>query len=125
MRGRVSCRILVVDDDQPTREALEAILGRAGYHVTPLASGEGLEEHLENSGFTVAVMDYHLPTRNGVELAGAVKERLPACRVVLISSEASRWRGDARLPAVVDRFLAKPFSKSDILQVISELCPPH
>jgi len=119
----VGCRILVVDDDQATREALTAILQRAGYAVTALAAGRGLEERLALESYAAAVVDYHLPDCTGVELAQALKARLPSCQVLLISSAASGWRGSQGLPPTVDRFLAKPFSKHDILAVMSQLCP--
>jgi CheY-like chemotaxis protein len=38
----VAVKILVVDDDQQTREALASILWRAGYEVTLLESGKHL-----------------------------------------------------------------------------------
>ncbi len=119
----MSCRILVVDDDQPTREALEAILRRAGYQVTPLAAGVGLEECLARESYDAAVVDYHLPDCTGVDVAQALKARLPGCRVVLISSEAFRGQRSRELPPGVDRFLPKPFSKHDILHLLTELCP--
>jgi len=119
----VSVKILVVDDDQRTREALTAILLRAGYEVTPLASGDRLEENLRTEQYTGAVIDYHLPTRNGLELAHSLKEILPSCQVVLISSETRTMKAAKAVPQVINRFLPKPFSKHTLLRVISELCP--
>ncbi|MFP3867640.1 MAG: response regulator [Desulfobacteraceae bacterium] len=119
----MSTKILVVDDDQRTREALTAILLRAGYEVTPLASGDRLEENLRTEQYTAAVIDYHLPARNGLELANSLKEILPSCQVILISSETRPLKAAQAVPAVVSRFLPKPFSKHTLLRVISELCP--
>lgn len=116
-------KILVVDDDQRTREALASILGRAGYEVTPLDSGDRLEENLRTDHYAGAVIDYHLPTRNGLELARALKEVLPACQIILISSDPRSFKTAAAFPALVNRFLPKPFSKTSFLQVISEVCP--
>jgi CheY-like chemotaxis protein len=116
-------KVLVVDDEQWTREALVEILRRAGYEVTSLASGEALEDLLVRDRFVAAIIDYHLPRRNGLEIAQSLRENLPACRIVLISSEYQPWRQPDDLPSTVDRFLAKPFSKSDLLNIMKELCP--
>jgi CheY-like chemotaxis protein len=110
--------ILVVDDDQGTREALVDILKRAGFGVTSLEGGAGELNAAPWRVYQVAVVDYHLPEASGLEVARRLKEQQPGCRIVLISSELPPDQTEA-----VDRFLAKPFSKEAILEVIAELCP--
>jgi CheY-like chemotaxis protein len=116
--------ILVIDDDRWTREALVSILRRAGYQVTTL---ERFDQELEAGHFPeryqVAVLDYHLPRLNGLEVARRLKQFQPDCRIVMISSELPNLAELAEREAVVDRFLAKPFSKDAILEVIAQLCP--
>ena len=119
----MACKVLIVDDDQRTREALAAILGRAGYDVVSLESGEGLEELLAGTDFTAAIIDYHLPRRTGLEIAQSLRHNLPGCRTVLISSEYQPSRQAGDLSGLVDRFLAKPFSKTTLLNLMLELCP--
>jgi DNA-binding response OmpR family regulator len=124
-RGRkaVASKVLIVDDDQRTREALGEILQRAGYEVISLASGDGIEDLVVQSDFAAAIIDYHLPARNGLEIAECLRKKLPACRIILISSEYQPQRQPSGPPAVVDRFLAKPFSKTTLLNMMLELCP--
>jgi CheY-like chemotaxis protein len=116
--------ILVIDDDHWTREALVSILRRAGYQVTHL---EGFDRELAAGHFPqryqVAVVDYHLPELNGLQVARRLKESQPDCRIVMISSELPPLTELAGQAGVVDRFLAKPFSKDAILEVIARLCP--
>jgi DNA-binding response OmpR family regulator len=116
--------ILVIDDDRWTREALVAILRRAGYQVTTL---ERFEPEFAAGNFPqyyqVAVLDYHLPHLNGLEVARRLRQVQPDCRIVMISSELPGLLEVAGREAVVDRFLAKPFSKDAILEVIAQLCP--
>ncbi len=116
--------ILVIDDDRWTREALVSILRRAGYQVTTL---ERFDRELAADQFPeryqVAVLDYHLPHLNGLEVARRLKQFQPDCRIVMISSELPDLAALGDQEAVVDRFLAKPFSKDAILEVIAQLCP--
>jgi len=116
--------ILVIDDDRWTREALVSILRRAGYQVT---TQERFAQELDAGQFPeryqVAVLDYHLPDLNGLEVARRLKQFQPNCRIVMISSELPNLPELAGQEAVVDRFLAKPFSKDAILEVIAQLCP--
>jgi DNA-binding response OmpR family regulator len=117
--------ILVIDDDPWTRDALVSILRRAGYRVTSREefAGELGASHFPEH-YEVAVVDYHLPTLNGLEVARRLKSSQPDCRILLISSELPSVSELGGREAVVDRFLAKPFSKDAILEVIAQLCPP-
>jgi len=116
--------ILVIDDDRWTREALVSILERAGYRVTTRESfARELEAAQSPQPYQVAVVDYHLPDLNGLEVARRLKQFHPHCRIVMISSELPSLAALADHEAVVDRFLAKPFSKDAILEVIAQLCP--
>lgn len=116
--------ILVIDDERWTREALVSILRRAGYQVT---TREGFDQELAAGHlpqhYEVAVVDYHLPDLNGLEVARRLKSIQPDCRIVMISSELPNLPELAGQEALVDRFLAKPFSKDAILEVIAQLCP--
>jgi two-component system nitrogen regulation response regulator GlnG len=116
--------ILVIDDDRWTREALVSILRRAGYQVTTQERfGRELDAGQFPERYQVAVLDYHLPDLNGLEVARRLKQFQPDCRIVMISSELPNLPEPAGQEAVVDRFLAKPFSKDAILEVIAQLCP--
>ena len=116
--------ILVIDDDRWTREALVSILRRAGYQVTTQERfGQELDAGQFPERYQVAVLDYHLPDLNGLEVARRLKQLQPDCRIVMISSELPNFPELAGQEAVVDRFLAKPFSRDAILEVIAQLCP--
>jgi DNA-binding response OmpR family regulator len=115
--------ILVIDDDPWTREALVSILRRAGYQVSTVEEFDGkLDPGRYPQRYRVAVVDYHLPTLNGLEMARRLKDLQPDCRIVMISSEPPNLDDLAGEDAVVDWFLAKPFSKDAILEVIAQLC---
>jgi DNA-binding response OmpR family regulator len=116
--------ILVIDDDRWTREALVSILRRAGYQVVTVDQfDQELEADLFPQRYQVAVLDYHLPYLNGLEVARRLKRFQPECRIVMISSELPSPDELAGQEVVVERFLAKPFSKDAILEVIAQLCP--
>jgi CheY-like chemotaxis protein len=116
--------ILVIDDDPGTRDALVAICQRAGYHVVSLeGAGREIEAIPSSPRFQVAVLDYHLPMIDGLEVARRLKQQQPECRIIMISSELPQDPEFLRQIAVVDHFLAKPFSKDAILEVIAQLCP--
>lgn len=117
--------ILVIDDDPGTREALSEILVRAGYQVTVRGEENPLETIDPGRNYQVAVVDYHLPFGNGMEVATRLKIMHPECRVILMSAELPSDFDFDSASLVVDYFLAKPFSKDTILEVVARLCTPE
>jgi len=117
--------ILVIDDDPGTREALSDILARAGYQVAVWAGDAPLEAADLGQPYQLAVVDYHLPSGSGLEMAARLKGFQPECRVILISAELPPDFDFSSGQGVVDRFLAKPFSKDAILEVVAQLCHPE
>jgi two-component system OmpR family response regulator len=117
--------ILVIDDDSGTREALAEILGRAGYQVSAWADDTLLEDSTLSPNFQVAVVDYHLPSGDGLQVAVRLRALQPDCRIILTSSEPPPAAELAAAKGLVDRFLAKPFSKDAILEVVARLCHPE
>jgi len=120
----MSARILVIDDDPGTREALTDILGRVGYRVSAWSDDAPLESPNSDFHYQVAVVDYHLPAADGLEVAARLKRLQPECRVVLTSSELPPASELSAAEGAVDRFLAKPVSKDALLEVVAQLCHP-
>ena len=117
--------ILVIDDDPGTREALREILGRAGYRVSAWGDDEPLKVANLDQTYQVAVVDYHLPFVDGLEVAARLKGLQPDCRIILTSSELPAVSQLSAAMGMVDRFLAKPFAKDVLLEVVAQLCHPE
>jgi DNA-binding NtrC family response regulator len=117
--------IIVIDDDPGTREALSDILSRAGYLVSAWADDEPLRSSTLEHAYQVAVVDYHLPFGDGLEVAARLKGLQPDCRVILTSSELPDVSQTPAAMGMVDRFLAKPFAKDVLLEVVAQLCHPE
>lgn len=116
--------ILVIDDDLITREALTEILIRAGYQVSAWADDIPLGAGGLDHPYQVAVVDYHLPSGDGLDVAARLRRLQPDCRVILTSSELPAFDELSPFEGVVDRFLAKPFAKDVLLEVVAQLCHP-
>lgn len=100
-------RILVVDDDEPIRNLVEAVLEDEGYEVE---HAESAEEALSKSGrWSLLITDYRMSGASGLALAGALKEEDPELPVILMTahSDAATKREASQLG--VRAFLAKPF----------------
>lgn len=76
--------VLVIDDDEGTRDTLEAILHR-DYQVFKTASGEQGLVVLENQEVSLVLLDIRMPGMNGLEVLREIKRLYPWVKVLIIS----------------------------------------
>jgi two-component system phosphate regulon response regulator PhoB len=60
--------VLVVDDDEPTGDALRRLLGRMGYTAKWASSGDEALSALQSSLPDLIVLDWMMPGMNGLEV---------------------------------------------------------
>ena len=82
--GGVPQRILLVDDNQAIRSIYREALEELGYQVTLAANGEDALRAVETSIPQVALIDVHLPTLNGYQLARTLRARHPSSGIKLV-----------------------------------------
>jgi CheY-like chemotaxis protein len=82
-------RVLIVDDEENSRQLGKHILESQGYEVH--CAGDGFEAltALKKSLPDVIISDLKMPNMNGFEFLSVVRQRFPAIPVVVISGEFS------------------------------------
>ena len=60
--------VLVVDDDEPTGDALRRLLGKMGYTAQWASSGDAALASLQNTLPDLIVLDWMMPGMNGMEV---------------------------------------------------------
>lgn len=119
-------RVLVVDDDQESRNLLSEVLVANGYAVEVAEDGEGLWKALSvDEGRAVILIDLRMPGENGLELLRKLQEKKIACDAILMSSFIGAGERDTARELGVRAFLEKPFRLSELLDVVSELAGKH
>jgi CheY-like chemotaxis protein len=116
--GRAECRVLIVDDDADTREALAAALLDAGFDVAQVASGKQALERMEKHGEPdVVLLDLWMPDMNGAQLMERI--RTSRARVIVLTGDSSarliRFARSAKL-------LAKPIDLDQLEKAVEEAC---
>jgi PAS domain S-box-containing protein len=106
--------ILVVEDDEAIRALVRGVLEASGYDVRVAAAAE---EALAGPDADLLVTDILMPGMNGRELAARILERAPETRVIFISG----YTGDQVELVENARFLAKPFTPSELLKQVQAL----
>jgi len=109
-------KILLVEDDPGFQTLVPMILGKAGYEVTVLASGEAGLEHLKQNGADLVILDVNLPGMNGFDVCAALRKDPGTARVpVLMLTVNQRPQDVSRgLKSGADDYLPKPFKPDEL-----------
>jgi two-component system, OmpR family, response regulator len=114
-------RILIVDDDEPTRALLARSMGRAG-HTTALAATCEQGEALASDGpFDLVLLDVMLPDGSGVELCRQLRASRVSTPILLLTARGAVGDRVAGLDAGADDYLSKPFAVSELLARVRAL----
>lgn len=117
-------RILIIDDDKATRDALRRAFERAGHDVEEAMDGlEGLERYRAQAS-DVVITDLHMPGRDGLEMTAELKREFPDAKVIAISAMGQSHNYDferAALAMGAAKLIEKPFSISDVMRTVEEL----
>lgn len=105
-------RVLLAEDDVLTRSLLTRLAGQWGYEVVAVADGDrALSVLNEPDGPRLAVLDWHMPGADGVEICRRLSERgpdAPYVHVILITSETSTDGLSEALDHGAHDFMTKP-----------------
>src|SRR5215813_5313272 len=117
--------VLVVEDDDDTRELLRVLLETEGSAVTATASVQEALSAYDQSRPHVIVADIGMPDYNGYALIGRVRardrERGSIVPAIALSSYTTAIHRDTVLSAGFQVHMPKPFEPSRLISMISEL----
>ena len=110
-------RILVVDDEEDLLELVKYNLGKEGYRVACVASGEQAIDQARNVVPDLIVLDLLLPNVDGLEVCKTLKsdpktQHIPVVMLTAKSEEADVVTG---LELGADDYVTKPFSPRVLL----------
>ena len=109
-------RVLIVEDSDAIRSLLTKLLGRRGYDVVAVSSGQDALDAAAG-GFDVVLLDVGLPDVNGLEVCRQLRSRPATADLPIILLTGRAQPGDIRdgLAAGADDFLTKPFEEAELM----------
>ena len=110
--------ILVVDDEKPQREILDAILSDAGYDVTTASSGEAALRIARERRFDLALTDLKMTGMDGLELLSKLLAFDSSIIVILLTAHGSIDSAKEALRRGAFDYLEKPYDRETLLETI-------
>jgi signal transduction histidine kinase len=122
-------RVLVLDDEPDTREALSAVLAGSGAQVTAVATVAEALAFLARDPVDVVLSDIAMPVEDGyhfiAELRGRPEEEGGHLPVIALTAHAGAAERIRILRSGFDEFLAKPIEAGRLAAVVARLARPR
>ena len=114
-------RILVVDDDNDTRQLSVDVLVEAGYYVESAGDGAAGWEALQVKNYDLVITDNHMPRLTGMEMIAKLRSAHMSIPIILATGT---------FPANIiahnpwlkpDAALQRPYSKDDLVATVKKI----
>ena len=119
----MSIRVSIVEDNDGTRNCLEALLNRAeGIEcISTYASGEAALKGMPADKPEVALVDINLPGMSGIECVKQLKEQMPSLQVLMVTTYEESDLIFNSLRAGASGYLLKDMSPGELAQAVEQV----
>ncbi len=117
-------KILVADDVLINQIVLQKTLNKIGFHADLVSTGLAAIEKHESENYDIIFMDCQMPEMDGLEATKLIriaennKQQKNKVSIIALTANASSAAKKSCLAAGMDQFLSKPFSLSQIENVL-------
>jgi len=113
-------RILVVDDEEAVRTALQKVLEKEHFAVDCARSAAEAMEKASASPFDLVITDIVMPGVDGLALVSHLREENPDIKVIVMSAIAGWGQSADALKAGAYDYLVKSAKKDAIVKVVKD-----
>nr|WP_320131328.1 response regulator transcription factor [uncultured Holophaga sp.] len=113
--GAANPKVLITDDDAPTRLLLRAALVRDGFGVLEADSGEEALACCQRERPSLVVLDIGLPGLDGLEVCRALRTLEPRVGILMLTTQGEDRDKIRGLDFGADDYMVKPFHPGEFL----------
>lgn len=118
MNGKMTGKILIVEDEQESRMALFAALNERGHQVAVAENGRMALDMIERAPVDVVVSDIKMPEMDGLALFTRIRAMNPGLPVVLVTGFASVDTAVEAMKKGAFDYILKPFPMEVIVETV-------
>ena len=119
MTSAASLPVLLIDDDEDTREIFSLALADEGYRVLTAPNGAAGLDLVRQGPPALILLDLRMPVADGHEFIRAYRQTAgPHAPIILVSAITSL--ADVAREIAADAYLAKPFDLVELLELVSQ-----
>lgn len=111
----MTCRILIVEDDEAIATGLALNLKLAGHATVIARDGDAGLAAASEHDFSLVLLDMNLPKKNGLEVLSAMRATDNLVPVIVVSARHGEFDKVAALRLGADDYVTKPFALAELL----------
>ncbi len=109
-------RILIVDDEETTRDLLKIIFEEDPYQITTADGVQAAIALLEEQPFDLLMTDKNMPDGTGLDVAQRVRDLGLDTEIIMISAYASVESAVKAMHLAVADYVEKPFRDTEVIR---------
>ena len=115
--------ILLVDDEQPVRTVMNAVLSYRGYKVVEAENGNHAVEQFRSArdSIRLVLLDIRMPELNGWDTLKKIRELDPRMPVLMLSGGSMDTPDERKSLSGATGVLRKPFTGTEVLRTVREV----
>lgn len=123
-RERAALKVMVAEDNATNQKIIRQLLESAGHEVILASDGEEALDLYESEKPDLAILDFNMPQRSGIEVIQAIRMmeppgvRMPA---MILSASVTVEARERAAKAGADEFVGKPFEAGALIMQIDRL----
>jgi len=117
-------KVLLVDDDKHSREAMADWLQSEGFDVIEAADGQAARQRMHD-GVAVIVTDLQMPRTDGLALLSHAREHAPHAAVIVVTGHATVETAIKAMKDGAFDYLTKPVKPKDLAQSVRDAVAEH
>lgn len=114
-------RVLIVEDDEPTRTLLRDVLEEEGYKTDSVNNGSEAFRKLVKESFDLIITDIRMPGLTGLDILPGMKKLHPDIPVIIITGIGSEEVQRKALERGATVYLEKPLHIRELRTLIREI----
>jgi DNA-binding NtrC family response regulator len=117
----VLLNVLIIDDDEGTRNLFSTVLTDAGYFVEAVENGKEAVKLCKKGPFDIALIDIELPDIKGIELLKTLRQLQPKMVKIIVTGHPSIENAVKSVNEKADGYLLKPVNIAEMLEMIKKI----
>lgn len=116
--------IMIVEDEYLVRQGIASLVNYEQFGMQVIAQAEnGIEawQKFQDNPADILLTDINMPQMNGLELAKLVREQAPSCHIVFLTGYDDFDYARTAIKLGADDYLLKPFSKTDVEEMLAKV----
>ena len=116
-------KILIIDDDKSIAEMLKNGLNDLGYRTAVMTEGSEILKNFDyiRENFQIIITDLAMPDISGIQISKKIKASKPEIKILLITANSYEPLEEYMQGRIIDDYLMKPVSVSQISRSIRKI----